>query len=136
MHKIKVDFRIVGNDFSPDQVSVVSGLKPSKSFLKGDKISQTSSLKYKENIWILESSSDSSLDMESYFIDLQNKITPHIEKFEVICKKYYCEFSCSFYLQVGSEDSIPSVHLNREIISFIEKLNAEVDIDIYVAETE
>lgn len=131
MHEVKVDFRIVGFDCTAEEITEILGVSPSRVYLKGEKVSTKSFVERKENIWLLESTSNSNLDLESHLENLSQKIKPYLDSFKIVCEKYYCEFSCCLYLDKDSDDSIPSVHLDKAFTVLLKELNAETDIDIF-----
>lgn len=133
MHQIKVDFRVIGFEKTIEDVTQEIGMQPSKFYIKGGDMSNNSGRKYKQNIWIIEAApeEDSANDLDIYLQDIIKKIKPHLEGFSKVCEKYYSEFACSLYLEKDSEESIPSVHLDKEFVEILSKLNSELDIDIY-----
>ena len=132
MHRIKVDFAIFDFEGSPEELTSQLGVEPTRTYLKGEKVSPNAKLVRKHSCWILTSGSDSNLHLEDHLEALAAQIQPHIERFQAVCGKYYSEFRCRLHLKRVSKESIPSVHLTPSFCKLMLSLNAELDLDIYV----
>ncbi len=126
--EIYVSFNLIGLDFNPDDITNKLGINPTKTWRVGDLIHPKTILKRKENGWSLQSQLNKYYQLEEHLKYLLNKIQPKSDFLKEICSKNYGELSCAIYVR-GEER--PSIHLDRDIITKINKLNCEIDIDLY-----
>ncbi len=119
------------NDISHDEISELLGVKPSKVYIKGERKNPKVNALAKKNGWILDPPGcDNYSSFEDQMNSLLDVIESKIEAFRIICKKYYCEFSCGLYIYVDNDESTPWVHLNSRYNNLIRELNIELDVDI------
>lgn len=67
---------------------------------------------------------------------LLDLLEPKTDILKPICDKYYCEISCGMFIYFGNEESTPWVHLDARYNDLINKLNIELDLDMYVLPNE
>lgn len=63
-------------------------------------------------------------------------IESNIDRFKILCDRYYCEFSCALFVYAGNDESTPWVHLNSRYNELVKTLNVEFDVDLYVFPNE
>ena len=85
------------------------------------------------NRWLLyaDKSACPEADFEEQMDALLAIVTPQIEKFKSLCNRYTCNINCVLEMYFNNGESIPSIHLDKRHIEFMETLTAEFDVDIY-----
>ena len=98
------------DDVTPDDITLLLGIAPSKVYIKGEKKNPNFSGLAKKNGWIMDSLHDKYCSFEEQMTSLLDVIESRIELFKPLCEKYYCEFSCALYIYIDNEESTPPVH--------------------------
>lgn len=138
-NKIVLDFAIWEfEDISHDEISKMLSIEPVKLYIKGEKRnpSISNSPLIKQNGWRMTAPLPESSSFEgqmNYFLDI---IESKYAVFEIICKKYLCEFSCAIFVYYGNEESTPSINLGSRYNKLNKELNIEFDVDLYVSKNE
>ncbi|QOP41397.1 DUF4279 domain-containing protein [Sulfurimonas marina] len=114
-------------DANNEEITNLLKITPTKSANKGELITQKGTIFYKRNIWKYESVFENIIHLESVCENILEFFEPRKKELIMIGEKYDIELSIAAYLKEG----IPSIHLTKELISFIYTINAEIDIDIY-----
>ncbi|MCU0544308.1 MAG: DUF4279 domain-containing protein [Oscillatoriaceae cyanobacterium Prado104] len=126
-------FMLTGMEFDPDEVTAKVSIKPTEIWRKGDPINSRGTMRHQENGWTVYSQIEKSADLEehinSVFEQLQAGWVPLVE----LCKCYAAEIACVIYYRSGS---VPAIHFDRDIVDRAAKLNAEIDVDLYVLPNE
>jgi hypothetical protein len=125
--EISVYFLLTGFEITPDEITSILGIEPSKSWSVGDTIEKTK-LKRKENGWTLSSGLDKSSELEEHLTSLFQQIQSKWSIFLNLCSKYEAEISCTIY---SYEAQGSAMHFDKAIIKYVAELNAEIDIDYY-----
>lgn len=134
-NEIKLSFCVWGfKDISHDELTEILGITPSKIFIEGERMNPKFPRTAKENAWFLDSPAERFADFNAKLDALLDIIESNIDKFETICTKYYCEFSCALFIQPNGEESTPWVHFGPRFIDLIRKVRIEFDFDIYCLE--
>jgi len=120
---------LTGGDFDPDEVTDALGIEPTKTWRIGDPI-QNTLLKRKHNGWSVATSREESLDLGKQIRDLLRRLEPTFSSIATLRDRVdlNVEVSCAIYIY----GETPSMHLDRETLSMIERLDAEIDFDLYV----
>lgn len=123
-------------DVSPDEISVLLGIKPFKTYLKGERKNPNFKGLSKQNGWILKPSTKKFSSFEDQLHSLLDILELKAELIKPICERYYCEFSCAVFVYYGNGQSLPSIHLDSRYNKFVKNLNIEFDIDFYCLPNE
>jgi Domain of unknown function (DUF4279) len=126
--EISAYFTLTGLDFEPEEITTKLKIKPTKIWRKGDLIHPQTKLTRKHNGWSLQSQVDQSSDLEDHINSIFSYFPSNWTDLMEICQQYYAEINCVIYV-VGDER--PAIHLDKNIIRKLNKLNAEIDIDLY-----
>lgn len=126
--EVSTTFAVTG-EFSPSEITSLLGIAPSKTYRRGDVIGN-STLTRQSDGWCLSVARAECLDANKQLKALLAKLRPKFSQLKNIIEhhKLYAEFSFAVYLR---EDSRPAIYLDKEDLSDIVQLNAEVDIDLY-----
>lgn len=71
-----------------------------------------------------------SLDLGQQVADLLERLDPFLSRIDE-ARSEFCldaEISCAIYI----EGQAPGVHFDRAVMAAVNRLNAEIDLDIYV----
>jgi len=119
------------NDISHKEISNSLSVEPTKEYFKGQKRSKNVSAISKKNGWLFQPTLNLQLSFEEQLDKLLSIIVSKKDVLEVYCRKYYCEISCAVYIYYDNEESIPSVHFNKDQLQVLKELKIEFDLDIY-----
>jgi len=131
-HEIKVSLIISGFEESPDKITEIIGLTPTKKWLKGELIDPRATIRYKENGWKLSSGVSDKKAFKDHIKSLIGEINLRIEPFSSICQKYKGKLFCAIYLSEKSGDSLPEIHFEKSDIIFFANIGIELDLDLYI----
>ncbi len=120
---------LTGEDLDPEQVTDALGITPTKTWRIGDPI-QNTLLKRKHSGWSVATPRQVSLDLAKQVRDLLRELEPKFPAIAALRERlgFAVEVSCAIYIYGDT----PSMHLDREILSMVERLGAEIDFDLYV----
>lgn len=121
------------DDIMPDEITAITGLQPSKVFVKGAKRrpEKENSPVWPKSVWRLAASEDKYMPFEEQMDRLLSILEPKITLLKPLCDRYYCEFFVAIYIYRDNEESTPSVHLEKRHMKLMNELNAEFDVDLY-----
>ena len=129
---IKLRLAVFGDTFDLNELTNLVNLKPTNTYLKGDIIEgYTKVVKRKESSW-----SYSIKPLETlYFSEYANELLEKFEEKVLLIR----EFSRNNDLMVKlfivlemSEDQTPAFYMDRRFLKFVNDLNAEMDVDMYI----
>ncbi len=126
-------FTIVG-EFSPAEITKMLDLEPFESWQKGDK--RANGTPYTFSRWSFGKCVDYDAEVSNQII---KTITPLIGKVDLL-NEIREMYEVSYYIEVipkiYSEESTPALGANLEVIDFCHATKTEIDIDLYVYESE
>jgi hypothetical protein len=131
-HELRVELLISDFDCHPDQITEQLGIAPTTIRLKGVSYRADGKMIARHNRWILTSGVDTHADFETQLNDLLEKIIPNLNQFALLPQNCYIELSIILYMYSGSEASIPAIHFTTSQQKMIEKIQATIDIDLYI----
>lgn len=126
--EIKAEFILTGKQISPDEITRLLGMYPTRTWKEGDFIQETK-LRRKHNGWCFSVSSDkNSLDLEDYISPILRALLPKSDTIKCVSDEYglASELSCAIYIR----DETPSINLGIETLTGLAKLVTTFDIDI------
>jgi hypothetical protein len=125
---INVYLMINSNLLEPDAITARIGIQPTRTKKKGEPRTPRSSLLWETNYWIFEPQKDVPDELErklSFFLaQLENVATSIFNLSEE------CDISINIIYK-GYQEWMGGWHLDRQIISRILSLGADIDLDIY-----
>jgi len=130
--EIRVEFILTGTKITPDEITNLLGITPTKTWEHGEPIKGTI-LRRKYNGWCFSIENEKeSLDLMDYIQPLVDSILPKSELITRIIKEYelVSEISCGIYIV----EQTPIFHFDPEIMAKLVKINTEVDIDIILTD--
>jgi hypothetical protein len=119
-------FTVTGSTLDPDEITRITGLQPAKIWHIGDTIGK-GGRKYKENGWKLDSGLERSKSLDDHLAALLAKIEPVLAALSKLDASYYKELACVIEAYCAN----PGMHFDRNMITLLAQLGAEIDIDLY-----
>lgn len=126
--KVHVRLKIISDALTPEQVSEIVGLKPTKSWRIGDRRGPTT-IKEKNNGWLLESDLPRDAPLETHVTSLLTRLAPFAERIESLAEENAVEFSCVAYAKEA-----PTLNFDKSVLRQIVNLGASLDIDLYLGD--
>lgn len=126
--EIRLDFCITGTIVSPEKITDLLGITPSRTWNIGEQIQKTN-LRRKHNGWCLSADIDKgALDLAGPAKALLNLLTPKAPLIREICVQF--DMDCEFGYGIYIVDEQPVINFEPDLLSAMAELNAAVDIDI------
>lgn len=128
-NEIRAYFSVYPEDISPERLTELIGLEPSKTHLKGQPIKseKPSTYSYKDNLWEVMSQLDFGMDIEAHIINILTQLKPHKKRIIQFTKGMYKELALTIFYS----ESRPVIHLNSEIMKELGEYEVEMDFDFY-----
>jgi hypothetical protein len=119
-------FRLTGFEQSPEEISKLIGLEPSRSWATGSERSN-SKIPYDTSAWILESRLSESASLEYHLEDLLNQLEPFAGRIVALPSPH-----ASWIEMVGYFDErYPGLSLDTKLLRRVSALGASLDFDFY-----
>jgi Domain of unknown function (DUF4279) len=131
--EIAVALRLTGQDFSPEKVTPLLGVSPTKTWRIGDTV-QNTLLKRKHDGWEFALPLQAALDLEAQLCALLDLFESRRDSILEICERFglEVEVACAVYVT----DEAPIMHLSPRIMRRIATFNADLDIDLILLPSE
>ncbi len=130
--QIKVEFNLIGENFSPENFTKQLGINPTLTYVKGEKVHNRKNLYRKECCWEYSTENEESLDVSLQFNKIVKIVQPKINVIKLLVKENDLKAKLCIIINIG--DITPAIYLEQEHIEFLHKMNATLDIDCYVNE--
>lgn len=132
MNEGEVYFALFADEFDPDEVTKIIGIEPTKTRRKGNPIPKHTS-------WVYSTGQveDEVVDVYEMSSSLIAKLAPHAEEIIKAKEKFCLEAVLEVVLTVTPDDSksTPAIGFESEVIAFVHKVGATIDIDTYRGES-
>lgn len=137
--QIKLILVIFGDFLTPDEITNLTKINPTNSWVKGDLIphhkglirKDNKILTRKESAWEYSTGFVQTLDFEN----VSNQFETMFRDKNLLLKKYINEngldVTLNIVVEIADEEK-PSIHFNKKIIELCNDINAEIDIDMYL----
>ncbi|MGV0025828.1 DUF4279 domain-containing protein [Phormidesmis priestleyi] len=126
--EISASFTLTGLDFEPEEITAKTGITPTKTWVKGDLIHPKAKIQQEHNGWSLQSKLEKSADLQDHVQSVLEQLKPGWRSLIEICSHHFAEIDCVIY----TSGQIPAIHFDKAIVEQISKLNAEIDVDLYI----
>jgi len=127
MIKNETFIRLIIQDENLEYITNKLNIVPTMIHKKNDLISKVGIIKYKKNEWIYECVHINVNHMEDVVNDFFLVFLEKKQELIELSSRADIELSIICYLENG----FPSFHLDRQLLNFCTKINAEIDIDLY-----
>ncbi len=126
--EIKIRLNITDFVCDPDVITKILELTPDRTWLVGEAVIPEASNVHKQNGWSIDSPLSSVANKVDNQIDaLKELLLGKVEKFGELPEGVYVEISCVVY----AHTYFPDIFFSNENISFLNRINACIDIDIF-----
>lgn len=133
--QIGIDFTLSGQGVEPTEISALVGLGASKCWRMGDAI-QGTQLRYEHDGWVFstgyrELDPENGIDLPRLMRQMFQELEPRTGQIIEACRLLDLEAELSFILYMSGFDR-PELHVDRDIVAWLARIDAEVDVDIFV----
>jgi len=127
-NKGEVYFMLFGEDFDPETVSRELGVSPSRTRIKADPTPRKS-------MWIYSKGEKEHelIDIYAMASSVVSDLQPYAEKIGESMRKHNLDAVLEVVLEISVDDSIstPAIGFDKNVIEFLSKIGASIDIDTY-----
>ncbi|CAM2813992.1 DUF4279 domain-containing protein [Paenibacillus sediminis] len=128
--RVMVKLDIYGDNFNPQIITDQLNIQPHMSWQKGDSVEGKSTVRNK-TCWRFSTGYQESLDINDQLSVIIERFQGESEKLIELIKAHNLEILVSIVINI-EENQKPAMNFNKETISFIHQIGAEVDIDLYI----
>ncbi len=122
--EIKVKLVIADFECSPEEITKILEINPTKTWLKGEPVLPTARNFHKQNGWVLQSPNNSvNSTVDAQVESLLSIIAPHVDKFATLPKDVYIELSCVIFTD---SDRFPAVGFSYNTIRMLAKISGSM----------
>jgi hypothetical protein len=127
-YTIKVNMVITGFECSPEHITNLIGVNPTKVWKRGEIVHPKAKNIHKESGWLLSSQRDAvNSSIDEQISTLSNVITPILGNFHKLPEGLEIELSCI----INAYEYMPPICFSTDSVAFASKLGASIDVDIY-----
>jgi hypothetical protein len=130
-----VCLRIFGDDLIPDEVTNLLGVAPTKTELKGEKITGRTSgnVRFaKTGGWRFNVADREPEDMDGQIQELFNQMTGNIDVWRDITNRYHVDLFCGLFMGVSNE----GLTLSPRTLASIGERGITMGFDIYAGQDD
>jgi len=128
-YKIFVAFQLIDFECDPEEITARVGITPTETWRIGDFVTKKRAMRHESNGWQLDSQLEKTAELNAHIESILEQLKPSWQLFREISIECYVEISCAIYLY--SDNLLPAIHFNKEIVQQFAELNADIDIDLY-----
>lgn len=129
--RLKLNLNIIGDDFNPDELTKLINIIPTNSNVRGMGVnSRWKPHEWKWCSWRFSTGYKKTFDLDYLTEEFINIFTNKMELIGDFLKKNKCEAEVWIVLEIG-HSMVPAIGFKPTFLSFIQKINASIDIDIY-----
>jgi hypothetical protein len=131
--EMAVALRLTGQDFSPETVTRLLGVSPTKTWRLGDAVQKTL-IKRKHDGWEFSIPQQTGLDLEEKLCSLLDIFESHRQSLFEVCDRFRLdvEIACAMYVT----DEAPIMHLSSRTMKRMAALNTDLDMDLILLSPE
>lgn len=127
---VKAEFSIIGDEFDLEVVTKMLNLIPSESYKKGDDI-KGRSIKRIESCWSISTKEEESMDVNEQLDQIIEILKDKVEVLLKLRKMYEIEYLVMIIVKIENNEK-PAMCFGRKFIKFINEIQAEFHIDMYI----
>lgn len=124
--KCFVRLKIISKLLTPQEITQILGIPFDTAWKIGDQ-KPGSSVKTKENTWIVDSGLAEESELESQIEALLERLRPVNSRMKLLPAGTVIDVSCAIYAP-----SVPALYFDNAVIKRIGDLGANFDIDLYI----
>lgn len=126
-------FELTGDSLDPDDVTLQTGILPSRSRRAGDLVDSLIPLRSRVNRWSVKSRLPRSANLRDHVADVFAQLRPGWRIVLQLSSRYAAEISCEVWSYGGAR---PSVNFDQDMVRDSAALGADISIDLYVVDDE
>ena len=127
---IRVDFRILGNNYDIQRISNSLNIEPTHFWNIGDNIRQTSK-KREYTCWILSTGYEETLDVNTQLIKIQELLMEKTILLNELKESYDLNYNIEVIIKIENGE-VPAIYIESETIQFAASIGARFDFDTYI----
>lgn len=126
--------RIVGDDLSPDEVSTLLGVSPTRSFARGDELRhrRVPTRVAKFGLWTLEAPETQPADIDTQVNKLLQPLTQEFEVWHGLAERFGVDLFCGWFMRYGNE----GLSIAPGTLKALADRHVVLDLDIYSGDRE
>lgn len=125
---IKVEFRMLGKKFNVEEVTKILDVLPTSCWKKGEKVRNTER-RYTE--WTYSTQCVETLDLNVPLRELKKMFILKADALCTLKEKYDLDYILEVVVIIEN-DEVPAMYFESDILQFLSKIGAEIDIDMYI----
>lgn len=127
---VKVEFRIIGDDFNPNTITEKLLIKPNEFWVRGEKI-KNKNITRKYNCWVVGTGYEESNDINHQLQKISKLIKNKKNDLKKLKDIYDLIYRFDIIINIENNEK-PAVYLNNDIIELANDIKAEFDFDLYI----
>ena len=134
LNRAVASLRIVGDDLTPDEVTTLLGVRPSRSFARGDEVRhrRTPPRIAGFGMWSLDAPETEPADIDSQVSALLHPLTDDLDVWRELAVRFDVDVFCGWFMKYGNEGIAMSP---RTLLALAER-QIVLDLDIYAGDAE
>lgn len=124
--EVKVGLDVYGFSCSPDEITKLLGMAPTRTWLRGDPVPRTI-LRREDNRWILNAACDTTVALREQVDSLLEQVSPAASRFAGLPSEARVQIFCAVY----DSDRAVDLSFSKKAVEKIAALGAEINIDYY-----
>ena len=129
---IQVEFRVIGDDFDPNEITSELNIVPTNVWKKGEKYFRGSKEHTKKySYWGLSTGYEESLDVSTQLHKIINILIANKENLGHLKNQYGLDYRIDVVINVENSQS-PALFIESEVIRLANDIGAEFDFDLYI----
>lgn len=126
---VKVEFIILGDDFSTEEITQALQLEPTEAYNRGD--FSKSGRQRLESCWSISTPYEISFDINDQLNAIISQIKPRTDCLLQLKGKYSLSFSFMIVINIENNDK-PAIYLEVDTIHFASEIGASINFDYYI----
>ena len=128
---IMADFRIMGDDFNINDINSKLLLSPDYCWTKGEQIKIRPGFKREYTCWAISTGYEISNNVNNQLSKITSRLNNKSAVLEEMCNMLKLDYRFEVVINIENGEK-PAIYLNKDIIQLASKIDAEIDIDLYI----
>jgi hypothetical protein len=128
--RVMVEFEISGEKFSPDEITMLLGISPTETRIKGNTITVKNIIN-KSTIWLYSTGYKESLDVDIQLKQIVDVFSEKIPILKDIKTRFNVKMGICVVIKVENKEP-PAMSFRHWFLKFLTDIDADVDFDMYV----
>lgn len=132
---VKVEFKVVGDNFSPDIITERLGVYPTVSWLKNEPIPNREKLLRKTCLWSLCVGYEESINIMIQIEQVIKKLAKVRETLVILKKEFDLNYYIDVFINIENGEK-PAINLDYTTIKFLHDIEAEFRMDMCIFDND